>query len=219
MNTLIKTTLIKTTLGLAALMIAVPASTTVMAQEFKPEFAPYVGFDLMHYNVSYSDGGDQYLEDGLNGLNIHVGNRFSKYFGAELGYARTRDEDKDIAAGTTIVPGLFTTGAGKTKVQLQSITLDAMGYLPLDQEERFELIGTAGISWTKADLNLNVPTNIAAVNLSDDDSEFSFRVGAGAQFNITDNVSVRGLARYQKADFDDMADRAWVYSAGLNFSF
>lgn len=208
-------TLIKTTLGLAALLIAVPAQ----AQEFKPAFAPYVGFDLVHYNVSYDDGGDNYLEDRLNGFNIHVGNRFSKYFGAELGYTRTRDEDKDIAAGTVIVPGLFTTAAGKTKVQLQSITLDAMGYLPLDQEERFELIGTAGISWTKADLNLNIPTNIAAVNLSDDDSEFGFRVGAGAQFNITENVSVRGLARYQKVDFDDVADRAWVYTAGLNFSF
>lgn len=210
-------TLIRTTLGLAALMIAVPAQ----AQEFKPAFAPYAGFDLVHYNVNYNDGADQYLEDGLNGLNIHVGNRFSKYFGAELGYTRTRDEDKDIAAGTVLDSGLglVTTGAGKTKVQLQSITLDAMGYLPLDQEERFELIGTAGISWTKADINVNIPTNLAAVNLSDDDSEFSFRVGAGAQFNITENISVRGLARYQKVDFDDSADRAWVYAAGLNFSF
>ncbi len=215
-------TLIKTSLGLAALLMTMPAQ----AQEFKPAFAPYVGLDLVHYNASYNDNydagggifldGDALLEDGLNGLNIHVGNRFSKHFGAELGYFRTRDEDRDIAAGAAVGPGVVAAVPFQTKTQLQGITLDALGYLPVGPEDRFELIGTAGLSWTKGEVELNVP---GAGGDSVNESELGFRIGGGAQFNITDQVNVRGLVRYNTADFDNIADRAWVYSAGLNFSF
>ena len=55
--------------------------------------------------------------------------------------------------------------------------------------------------------------------VKDSENEFGFRAGAGAQFNITDKVNLRGIARYQSADFDGVADNAWIYSVGLNYSF
>lgn len=189
-------------------------------------FKPYIGLDLqrtaLSYNEDYDAGGgarldgESILEDGLNGLNIHVGNHFNDYVGLELGYFRSREGSKDIAAGDSVGPGTVATADFTTKVKMQGVTLDALGYLPLGAEKKFELIGTAGVSWTKADLKIDVP---GLGNGSDDSDEFGFRAGAGAQFNVTDKINIRGLARYQSADFDDVADNAWTYTLGLNYSF
>ena len=210
-------TIIKLSIGLAMIAGFAPAAQANESFNFKP----YVGFDLQHqaldYNSSMDMGGgialdgDKVLEDGLNGLNIHIGNRFNKHLGAELGYFRTRNESTNIAAGDSVGPGVVAAAPFQTKVQLQGITLDALGYLPLGQSERFELIGTAGVSWIKADAELD--------GVSDDSSELGFRLGAGAQFNVTEQINLRGLVRYQSADFDDVADRAYTYTLGMNYSF
>lgn len=194
------------------------------AQEFN--FKPYIGFDLQRTAYSYNDNydiggglaldGDAILEDNLDGFNIHVGNRFSKHFGLELGYFRTKEEGKNIANGATVGPGTVATADFSTDVKVHGLTLDGLGYLPLGEQERFELIGTAGLSWSKAEVEATVP----GVGSGDvDESEIGFRVGAGAQYNFTDNINLRGLVRYQTADFDDVVDNAWTYGVGLNYSF
>ena len=194
------------------------------AQEIN--FKPYVGFDLQRsiydYNDNYDIGGglalngNTILEDSLNGLNIHVGNRFHKNFGAELGYFRTKEEGKNIVNGATVGPATVATADFSTDVKVQGFTLDGLGYLPLGEDEKFELIGTAGLSWSKAEVTATVP----GVGSGDvDESEIGFRIGGGAQVNFTDNINMRGLVRYQTADFESVADNAWMYSLGLNYSF
>lgn len=187
---------------------------------------PYVGIDLMRtvydYNDNYDIGGglaldgDAILEDALDGLNIHVGVRPHQFFGLELGYFRTREEGKSIASGAAVGPGTVATADFSTDVKVQGLTLDGLGYLPLGAQERFELIGTAGVSWSKAEVTATVP---GAGSGDVDESEFGFRVGGGAQFNINENFNVRGIARYQTADFEDVADNAWTYTLGVNYSF
>ncbi len=188
-------------------------------------FHPYVGTDLTFshykYNDSYNLGGftvngNGLLNQDLYGLNLHVGNRFSKYFGAELGYMHTTSASNTVHAGDSIGPGVVAATDFKTKVHTQALTLDGLGYLPLDAQDRVELVGTAGVSWTRADLSLDVPGFGGG---DENKSEFGWRGGAGAQFNITPQVALRGLVRYQSADFDDVADHAVVYTAGLNYSF
>lgn len=189
--------------------------------------APYIGFDLQRttydYNDSYDIGGglaldgDAILEDSLDGFNIHVGNRFHENFGVELGYFRTREEGKAIASGATVGPGTVATADFTTDVKVQGFTLDALGLMPLPEtENRVALIGTAGLSWSKAEVTATVP----GVGSGDtDESEIGFRAGAGAAVNLSDEVSLRGLVRYQTADFDGVADNAWTYSLGLNYAF
>jgi opacity protein-like surface antigen len=193
-----------------ALALAGPArAETGAADDY---FHPYAGVDLLRMNLDYNDNYDlggvsvdlnQGLNDSLDGLNIHVGNRFTKYFGAELGYFKTKSEKDTSVIGTT-------------KVSAQGVTLDGLGYIPLGEDERVDLIGTAGVTWIKAKVSLDVPGLGSA---SDNDDEFGFRVGAGAQFNFTKQISARGLVRYQSADFDDYADEAITYTVGLNYAF
>lgn len=201
---------------LAALAGMAAWSYTAQAQEFN--IKPYIGFDLQRYHVSYADdtvagvafNWGEGLEDNLNGLNVHVGNRFNKNFGLELGYFRTQEEGKtfDILPATPVT----------SKLHLQGVTLDALGYLPVTKDDKVDLIGTAGVSYTWADVKLDTGA-LGLGTVKDSENEFGFRAGAGAQFNITDNVNLRGIARYQTADFDGVADNAWIYSVGLNYSF
>ncbi|MCB0376195.1 MAG: porin family protein [Sinomicrobium sp.] len=204
----------------AAVMMFAPA-----AHAESVVFKPYIGVDFQHSSYSYNKdfvdsgvhlNGETLLENGLNGFNIHVGNRFNDYIGLELGYFRTKEGTKDIKAGDTVGNGTVAAADFSTKVKTQGVTLDALGYLPLGTEKRFDLIGTAGLSWTKADLKIDVP---GVGSGSDNSSEIGFRAGAGAQFHVTDKVNIRGIARYQNADFDSTTDHAWVYTLGVNYSF
>lgn len=185
-------------------------------------FKPYVGFDLQRSVYSYNDNydiggglaldGETVLEDALNGFNIHIGNRFHENFGLEFGYFRTKEESKNIAAGTIVGPGTVAGADFETDVKVSGFTLDALGYVPLGN---FDLIGTGGISWSKAELGV-----AAAGAASDvDESEIGFRAGFGAQYNFTDNVNARALIRYQSADFEDVVEHAVTGSLGLNYSF
>ena len=118
--------------------------------------------------------------------------------------------------GATVGAGLVATTNFSTDISSYGFTLDAMGYLPIDKKERFELIGTAGVSWTKAEISLNAPT---IANASTSESEFGFRLGAGAQYKLTEKFNIRGIARYQTADFEGVADNATTFSVGINYNF
>lgn len=207
----------KSLLGGAAIL----AAMIVPAHAEGIKFKPYLGFDLQRMNLSYDNNLDKALDDGLNGGNVHAGIKFNDYFGLELGYFRTQKGKQDVnfdLSGITGTPGDTVTS---TTVRAQGVTLDALAYLPLS--DQIDLIGTAGISWTKADLGITGTAFGTAGSIEDDDNEFGYRIGAGAQFNITEQINLRGLIRYQDMGFKvsgfDAVDGAWVYSVGLNYEF
>jgi opacity protein-like surface antigen len=133
-----------------------------------------------------------------------------------VGFFNNLEETKNIATGDAVGGGAVAATDFSTDVSSYGFTLDAMGYLPIDKKERFELIGTTGASWTKAEITLNVPSVGSA---STSDSEFGFRIGGGAQYKLTEKFNVRGLARYQTADFEGLVDNAMKFSVGLNYNF
>jgi opacity protein-like surface antigen len=168
-------------------------------------FKPYVGADYDFYHVDYSNGNSGVFSDSLNGGDIHVGARVHKYLGFEVSYFDTANESKDNVLGTSI----------STSAKLDGWSLDAMGYLPLGDSQKFELIGTVGLARTTA--KGTASNGSTALSLSD--SETKGRIGGGAQYWITDNLNVRGLVRYQDANFEGTIDDAVVYSLGLNWQF
>lgn len=217
--------LLLTATCLAALTGAARADDRPTWQDYF-EFNPYVGADYQYTNYSYNSDynlggglaldGDSVLNKDLSGGNIHVGNRFNKFVGVELGYFYNAAGDKSVTAGSTVGPGTVATGDFKTKVQTQGGTLDLMGYLPVGPKDRFDLIGTGGATWTHAKLDLNVP---GAGSSGVSDNEWGWRAGGGVQFHLTPQLNLRGLVRYQSADFKDIADHAVTYTVGLNYEF
>ncbi len=209
------------------LLLSVAALAVLSAPAFADDLVitPYAGIDLgrsmYSYNESYDfDGdslnGESLLNDGLNNINLHVGTRIGKYFGAEVGYFRSSEGKKNIETGDVVGDGLVAASDFSTKIKTHGFSLDGLGYIPLTDDARAELIGTAGVTWTKANIEMTVP---GVGTAGDNQSELGFRIGGGAQYYLTHNISARGLVRYQTVDFDDVADRAWTYSLGVNYSF
>ncbi len=207
-------------LAFVAALLAV-TTATAHADDWTTNLRPYVGADYqfthLKYNNDYGVGGglaldgNTILERGLNGGNVHVGVRPAQYWGAELGYFDTTNESKNIAAGTTVGPGTVALVPLTGKVQMHGATLDAMGYLPVIAN-RVDLIATTGLAWDHIKAGFGGLGSVSK-------SEIDWRIGGGAQVNLLPNLNLRGLVRYQTADFKNIADSAWVYTAGLNYSF
>jgi opacity protein-like surface antigen len=181
------------------------------AQAADNEMRPYVGVDVTRVMADYKTdsylgvSGDDLLEDSLNGINPYVGLQFNKYVGAELGYLQTESGKKSNILGSGV----------DTKVKMSGFSADVVGTLPVTKDEKVALLGSAGLGRYKADIKATGPGGSA----SDDSSDTGFRLGAGAQYQITDNIGVRAMARYIKVDFDDSTDNLITASIGLNYKF
>lgn len=190
---------------LSLLLILLPAFS--WAAPVQPEgffIKPYIGANYDYVSVDYKDSLDTILEDNLNGGDVHIGARVHKYLGVEASYLLTSKETKDNVLGTGVSTG----------VKLEGPTFDLYGYLPLG-DGKFELIGTAGVSILKAKLDLNG----AGGNASQSKTETKGRIGGGAQFWVNDHINIRGLVRYQDADFGGTVNSATVTSLGVNWQF
>jgi len=198
---------LKTTAAAALAFAIIPISAQAAENDFI--FDPYVGLDFQRIAVDYDTVGgvnvEDVYEDGFNGANLYVGAKFHENFGLEAGYTRTTDQEKSnfLASGVD------------SNVELESWSLDLMGYLPIDNSGNFELIGTIGAAHIKAETSFSAPS----ASVSFDDSSTEWRAGLGLQYAFTDNWSGRTLVRYQNLDFDGAANHAILFNAGVNYSF
>lgn len=188
-----------------ALILPILLSTPVYAKDFF--FKPYVGADYQYTHIDYefepinAVNGNKLLEDSLNGGNIHLGARVHNNLGFEAGYFLTENAGKSNILGSGL----------DSNVKLHGFTFDALGYVPVTAKT--ELIGTVGLAHQTAKLSGTVLT------ASSSDSETKGRIGGGAQYWVNDNFNVRGLVRYQDADFDNTAKSAIIANLGINYQF
>lgn len=173
----------KKTIG--ALMVAVSAismSTNAEALEYNP----YAGVDYTYSDVSHK-GPD------FNGGKIFVGSQYNQNFGTEVFFQRTLNDKND-----------------GVKTHFTAYGIDALGYLPLGCEQKFSLIGTAGIA------RYNMSERVSGEGHGHADS-WGYRLGAGAEYNVNEKVAVRAIARY--VDLGNYQSDMWEYSLGAKYSF
>jgi opacity protein-like surface antigen len=210
MKTILSTILITATL-LTSTAYATDAPVSASGFFFKP----YVGADYQYSSVSYKNIGNtaysygDILADSFNGGDVHIGARVHQNLGFEVGYFDNASESKSNILGTNAT----------SSAKFDGWTLDAMGYLPIGESKKFELIGTAGLAITHASATGSVTINSTTYTGSTSKTETEGRVGAGAEYWLTDNLNVRGLVRYQSADFSGLANDAVVASLGVNWQF
>ena len=175
---------------IGALMVA--ASAIAMAANAEAmEYNPYVGAE---YGYSFLNGGAG--SNNFNSGKIFVGSQYNENFGVEAFYQRTTSDKK----------------AGD-KAKYEAYGLDAMGYLPMGCEQKVALVGTAGLAY----YDFKFKPEGGKTN---GEGTWGYRLGAGAEYNVTDNVAVRALARYTKLDqraaySNDMME----YSIGARYNF
>ena len=231
-------------LSALALLSAVAASppATAGGEADRWRIRPYVGVDYQHTANRLEDrlyfgkngagedtwiDGDKLYDDDLDGINVHVGARLHRNFGVEAAYYHNFESDKTLPAGETVgtVPGAstYTFHQIDTSLESKGITLEGMGYLPLGDTERFELIGSAGLSWTQIDTTFKSPGY--GWDFHDKEDAIGFLFGAGGQGFVTEHINLRSMVRYQVVDFEeigimeDFMDGAWIFSLGANYVF
>ncbi|NKC11573.1 MAG: outer membrane beta-barrel protein [Gammaproteobacteria bacterium] len=183
------------------------AAVTLMSAPAKAEsdfyFKPYVGAEYQHTVIDYATlegiDFDDVFENNFNGGAIYLGARIHDHLGVEVGYNRTTEEDVNNVLGT----------GANTSLKLQSFTLDLLGYYPVDEAEKLELIGAVGLARTEAEAEIDA-TSIGFSSARGDETEIKLRLGAGAQYEFVQDWNLRVMVRWQDADFEDSADNAYI---------
>ncbi len=182
----------KKTIG--ALMVAVSA-VAMAANANAMEYNPYAGVE---YGYSFLNGAE--ISNNFNSGKIFVGSQYNENFGVEAFYQRSTSDKK-------------ASDEGVTKVKYEAYGIDAMGYLPMGCDQEFALVGTAGLAYY--DFKGKIEGGAA-----DNEGTWGYRMGAGAEYNVNENIAVRALARYTKLDqrvinSNDMME----YSIGARYNF
>lgn len=155
------------------------------------EYKPYVAADYTYNHAGFAT---------MNaGGKVALGSDYNKYFGTEVFYERT-GSDRVKSEGET------------EEYSMQSYGLDVYGYLPLGCDQTFALLGTAGISEIDVKYKYNDEKRKTENGLG-------YRLGAGAQYAIDENLSVRAVARYIWTDKLAGEDHIMEYSAGIKYNF
>ena len=155
------------------------------------DYTPYVAADYTYSDV-------QNLAE-VNGGKVAVGTEYNKYFGTEVFYQRTGSDRVHSVDGTN-------------EYSLQSYGLDVYGYLPLGCDQVFSLVGTAGIA------NMDVIYKDVDEK-RDTENGLGYRLGAGVEYDVNSNVSVRALYRYTFTDKLGDLDHVNEYSLGVKYAF
>ena len=157
------------------------------------EFRPYVG---VQYNYTEVDAEE--VKPDMNSYSIVIGTEYNRYFSTEVFYQNS-DKSNDKIDGI------------KIKSDFAAYGLDAYAYLPLGCDRVWSVFATAGIA--------NYDSDTTSVNGKSEDNGLGYRIGAGIQYSITNDLAVRAIARHIWADKLEDVDDMKEFSLGVKYAF
>lgn len=154
--------------------------------------AHYVGVDV----------GTQHLNGGAtNSAGLHVGANINPNVAVELGVAQSQDSN-----------------VGGVNANVLTTSVDVIGILPV--VDKLDLLATAGVELQTLDATKTTVSRRRTTVTNVSDSGIGATLGAGAQYHLTDALSVRGLVKYEDVSLDAIGQDHDVKSTvGLNVAF
>lgn len=136
--------------------------------------------DLNRFKASDSDT-TLAIRKNKPGINVLAGIRFTENWGMEVGFGFLDKVKAQVQNGN------FATN------KISNIYIDGLGFLPVSPT--VDLIGAvgAGILKSKPDVSNVIFTNKALL----EKEKIGYRIGGGAQCNMSENWAVRAMIRYQ----------------------
>ena len=183
-----------------ALLLAGVAS--LFATAANAEIKPYIGLDGNYSSLDWAYNFENLVEDDYQSVSLVAGAKVVRNFGLEAFYQLSGGEKNSISdrQQSAFFHSRFT-----------AYGLDALGYLPLGCEGKVELIAGAGIG--------EYTFKIRRVDYgSMKDHSTGYRLNAGAQYNINENWSLRGMYHhvYTQKSWVDAIDE---FSVGIRYNF
>lgn len=151
------------------------------------DFTPYVGVDYNYSWVHHDSSMDGLMPGYAHSGSLVLGSNLGQNLGVEAFYELSKKEHKR-----------------DDRSQIQAYGADLMGYLPLDCYSQLNVIGAVGAGWYDAKYN------------KDNDAGWGYRLGAGLQYNLTDNWAVRGMYRHVFVD-KSVLDSLNEFSLGVRY--
>ena len=166
----------------------------VLAASAVAAFAPTaMAQDAMNYDIKHTyfaidaqsvdfdgTGGNEY-----GALNFAAGVRANRNLGFEAAYFITEEND-----------------FGVNEFWAHGVTADVIGYLPVTNDDRFEVLGNVGIALTRFETN------------GGDNTDIGLRLGVGAQYHINDKWAARARINYTETDEGGIDDYTTVSIGG-----
>jgi opacity protein-like surface antigen len=182
-------------LRVAALALA--SCTVIAGAAHADNFIPGL-YTVINYSGAYPDFKNNVplgfsSPSFLDGVEADIGWRFNRFYSMEASYS--------YFTGSKNSPGStsFTT-------QLQTASIDALGYLPFGPRSEWALYADVG----GTGYFLNQSTPIVGVH----SNRFGGRAGGGVQFQFNEDLGLRVGARYEFANLPAMKS-ATVFAIGL----
>ena len=147
----------------------------LFAANANAELTPYVGVDYNYDMRGMDHAAQTVLVDHSHGASVVAGTKFNKWTGVEAFYQLTRQNSN------------YNNGH-KFHDRVQAYGVDALAYLPLGCDQKFELLAGLGIG--------EYEMKVRAEGSSDKDEGVGYRLTAGAQYNLDEDWSVRATYRH-----------------------
>ena len=166
------------------------------------EIKPYIGLDGNYSTLDWAYDIEDSVEDDYQSVSFVAGSKIVRNFGLEAFYQLSNGEkNRDAVSGTN-------------HSRFTAYGFDALGYLPLGCEGKVELIAGAGLgeyTFKVRNIGENAEGTIK-------DHSTGYRLNAGAQYNINENWSVRGMYHhvYTHKSYVDAIDE---FSLGIRYNF
>lgn len=188
---------------------------------------PYIGIDGFYSDFRFAEQQGfalerpgTYFKDNSFGLAGIVGVKFHKYFGIEGFYRRTFEESKvtRIAESDSSSTAVYDV-EGKTL--LSAYGADLLAFLPI--ENQLDLLASVGVGQYTFKTTIKDQISIASIynnyiaNKKTDTT--GLRIGAGLQYNIKEELYMRGMVRFVKMCDDDYIKHLVEVSLGLYYMF
>ena len=161
------------------------------------DIKPVLGLDYVYSDIGLKNGWEYVAEDKYSSFNLSAGFKAGKYVGMEAFFQHSNKRD-----GVDTIYGPLQTS-------FYALGADTIGYLPI--QEKLNLLGSIGFGY------YDVTAELA--DIEDSENGLGVRLGAGVQYDLTDNVALRSMARYVKPVGFDTMDDIMEVSAGIRFSF
>lgn len=162
------------------------------------------GFDFMHMRVSPNADYAKIFRKSFLGMNLHLGARWWKYFGAEVGYYWTNDNSKgfELANGASafgVTNNASTISEGD--LRFKNIFFDMHFFYPLTS--KIDALAIAGLGTSRQSITIitNQDSNIKTVLDSiTGKTNYIGRLGVGLQYMFTRTTGIRITERFENFD-------------------
>lgn len=193
---------------------------------------PYIGLDVMTTTMDFGTGSQdwkmkngpaEYFEDKNISANFVAGLKFNPNFGLEAFYQQSSEEEQNERWSEPIASEVNMDFDATNYLSFKAYGIDTQWYAPITQE--FEILASLGLAqyeFEAKDKLTGKVTSVGFTHTSKNNKDFDslgVRLGIGGQYNITDHIALRAMARYVHMTDDEYIKSMTELSLGLRYMF